>query len=364
MSMLVKRFALILCVIVFIISCLSLGGCNVQSDDDFIVIVDMLGEEVQVKKNPSKVACVSRSTVDLLIAFGLGDVVDGTHDRIIDGNPWTSEIYPESENFYRYAYEESVETFFEREIDLIFSPEKRLADALRERGLPAATVSLYGQPNFDSWIFYFADLCKQLWGERPGVTEKINAWKSEFQEAIDEVTSVLEENNVEVTQKFYYVRGDRDGRGINYTDTQGCFLQTICKFLKVDFIVFENNRPSTEAILAEDPNIIAIGGTWQAKIYDEIITKPELQTIDAIKNHENGKVFTIPVGFTPFEQISALSPVFIYYMANNIYPQFFTYDINALIKEAYENYFNIVITTEQANYIENGLNINGEALHE
>ena len=58
------------------------------SDSD-ITVIDMLGEKVQVKKNPEHVACVSRTTYDLLVAFGLGDRIDGAYKPILD-NEWTS----------------------------------------------------------------------------------------------------------------------------------------------------------------------------------------------------------------------------------------------------------------------------------
>ena len=41
-----------------------------------VTVTDMLGETITVKKNPKKVACASRTTYDLLIAFGLGDCIE------------------------------------------------------------------------------------------------------------------------------------------------------------------------------------------------------------------------------------------------------------------------------------------------
>ena len=70
-----------------------------QKKDDTIEITDMAGVKVKIPRSPKKVAAVSPSTGDLMIAFGLGDLLDGTYYSTLN-NPWAKEIYPASENFY------------------------------------------------------------------------------------------------------------------------------------------------------------------------------------------------------------------------------------------------------------------------
>ena len=50
-----------------------------QKKDDTIEITDMAGVKVKIPRSPKKVAAVSPSTGDLMIAFGLGDLLDGTY---------------------------------------------------------------------------------------------------------------------------------------------------------------------------------------------------------------------------------------------------------------------------------------------
>ena len=136
-----------------------------NSDNDTITVTDMLGESVEVKKNPEHVACVSRTTYDLLVAFGLGDCIDGAYAPLFD-NDWTAVLYPDSSRHYAYGYEPSHELLVQRNVDLVFCPEKYITDGLKEHGIAALNVSLYGNPKFESYVFFLADLAKhygQMW---------------------------------------------------------------------------------------------------------------------------------------------------------------------------------------------------------
>ena len=70
-----KVMALILALTICLGMALSLASCGGGKDDETVTVTDMLGETHEVKKNPTKVACASRTTYDLLVAFGLGDWV-------------------------------------------------------------------------------------------------------------------------------------------------------------------------------------------------------------------------------------------------------------------------------------------------
>ena len=46
---------------------------NNENKSEQISVTDMLGETITITKNPKKVACISRTTYDLMVAYGLGD---------------------------------------------------------------------------------------------------------------------------------------------------------------------------------------------------------------------------------------------------------------------------------------------------
>ena len=146
-----KKTILLLMVILF---GLSFSSCANNSNKDKILVTDMSGAEVYIPKKPKKVAAVSPSTGDLMVAFGLGDILDGTYYSVTN-NPWVEEIYPESKDFFGYDYDLSVEAFIERGVDLIFIPEPATAKNLRDHGLNALCIRQFAETGYGDYVFIF-----------------------------------------------------------------------------------------------------------------------------------------------------------------------------------------------------------------
>ena len=355
----VKKFiATIICAVLAASMVFALAACDLGGEGDTVTVTDMVGEQVQVKKNPQKVACVSRTTYDLLIAFGLGNVIDGAYYSLLD-NEWAQVFYPQSVNHYSYEYEESYETFYSRGVDLVLAPEAYIADGLREHGITAITVCLYGTPSFDNYVFYFADLVKQLWGEVKGVNAKVDAWKSYFTDAQTTIKTELDKHN-DPTRTVFYVRGDKN-KGIGYTDNGKSFVEYVYKFLGFDYVGnrFESNRPSAEEICAINPDVFVIGGIYQNTLIETIKTTEPYLNLDAVKNN---RVYNIPIGLTMFEQLCVFSPVFLYDQANKLYPDYFDFDVATEIKKMSKEYFNVDLTDDEVYNMLHGLSRDGQPL--
>ena len=328
-----------------------------NSSDNEITVTDMLGEEVKVKKNPEHVACVSRTTYDLLVAFGLGDRIDGAYKPIFD-NDWTSILYPGSSNHFQYDYEPSHELLLQRNVDLVLCPEKYITDGLREHGIAAMNVSLYGNPDFGPYVYFLADLAKQLWPDVEGVAEKADAWKTEFKTVFDEVKSTLDSKSYP-EKSIYYVRGDKN-KGIGYTDTGKSFNEYIFTQLGMNFLgkSLGTTKPSTDAILDANPDYIVIGGVYQHTLRD-LLNDSIWENVEAVKT---GHIYRIGVGFSPMEQMGVFTPVFLADMANKLYPSDFHYDTVTMLKNMCQTYFDVALTTQQAEYMLDGMGPDGNPM--
>ena len=345
--------------ILFVCCFFVLTGCKNNSDSDKVTITDMDGESITIKKNPQKVACC-RSAYDLLIAFGLGDKIDGVDKKVL-ANPWTAVFYPESKNHYAYEYENSYELYLSRGVDLVFSPEKRITDDLREHGINAVTVKLYGNPTFDDYIHSFSNMIAQIWPDAK-VKEASKAWNEKLDKAISDITTELAKHNL-AKEKLFYVRGDKD-KGIGYTDTKGCFAEYAYRVLGFDCMSAHldsyGNSVSAEALCEFNPDVFVMGGVYQLKHVADIKETEPYNTLDAVKNN---KIYTIPMGLTQMEQLNALSPEFFYDQANRLYPDIFNFDVKTMIKNSVKAYFGTDLTDEQVNYMLNGLNPEGGSLY-
>lgn len=335
----------------------AIVGCNNANNiGETITVTDMLGEQVIVKKNPKKVACASRTTYDLLIAFGVADCIDGVYYSLLD-NEWSSVFDPKASERYSLSYQESYETYISRGVDIVFAPEKYIADGLKEHGIKALNVSLYGNPDFSEYVYFFADLVKQIWDSEE-VAQKVDSWKEYMQNTMSDIKTELAKHNDE-QRTVYYVRGDKN-YGIGYTDTVGSFTEYAYKVLGMTPLndKFASNKPSAEEVCQQNPDVFVVGGIYQKTLIDAFQEEPYVN-LDAVKN---GQIFNIPIGLTMFEQLSVFSPVFFCDQANKLYPNYFDYDVEKQIKDLSSEFFGVELTDFEAQNMLNGLSREGKLL--
>lgn len=344
-----------------LISIGTLTACNSPTTvDEKITVVDMVGESVTINKNPKKVACISRTTYDLLIAYGLGDKIDGVYNKVLN-NPWAEVFYPASKNHYAYEYEPNYETLLSRGIDLVFSPEKYVSDGLREHGINAITISLYGKPTFDNYVTFFSNLVAQIWDDSE-VKTKVENWNKKTNAAIKEIQDELAKHDVP-KKKLFYVRGDKD-KGIGYTDTSGSFSEYAYRILGFDnfssTVTNGGEKPSAESICDYNPDVFVMGGIYANKHVNDIKTTSPYMTLDAVKNN---KIYTIPSGLTALEQLNALTPEFFYDQANKLYPEYFCFDVKSMIKASTKEYFDTNLSDQQIEFTLSCLSPTGGELY-
>ena len=203
-----KIISMLLCSSLCMAVLLTTVACTeTKNDTETVTVTDMLGETITVKKNPKKVACASRTTYDLLIAFGLGDCIDGAYYALLE-NEWAAVFDEKANERYSLAYEESYETYIARGVDIVFAPEKYVADGLKEHGIKALNVSLYGNPDFGGYVYFFADLVKQIWDSEE-ITRRVDSWKTKMQSTIEEIQAELAKHDGK-QRTVYYVRGDKN----------------------------------------------------------------------------------------------------------------------------------------------------------
>lgn len=294
-----KILVLILALTICLGMALYLASCSGGKDDETVTVTDMLGETHEVKKNPTKVACASRTTYDLLVAFGLGDCIDGVYYSLLE-NEWSDAFDKDADSRYSLAYEESYETYISRGVELVFSPEKYITDGLIGHGVTAVNVSLYGTPDFSGFVYYFADMVKQIWDSEE-VARRVDAWKAEMASTISAIQTEL----------------------------------------------------------AKHPDVFVVGGIYQKTLLETLTTTEPYKNLDAVKN---GQYYNIPMGLTMFEQLSVFSPAFLMDQANKLYPEYFDFDVEGEIKKLAKDFFDVDLTDAEIANMLNGLSRNGESL--
>jgi len=219
-------------------------------------------------------------------------------------------------------------------------------------------VSLYGTPRFDEFVLFFSQLVTQIW-DSAEVKRKAKVWENRVTKAVNEIQTELNKHSFG-DRTLFYIRGDKD-RGVGYTDTAGSFTEYAYKVLGFKFAgsTFNTNKPSTEEIMALNPDVFVAGGIYQNKNIDLLKTTEPYMNLDAVKNN---RVYSIPIGVTAFEQLSAMTPIFLYDQANKIYPELFSFDIPTMVKETILEYFGYQMTDTEVEYMLNGLAPDGTSL--
>lgn len=354
------KFKKIICTwlvcISFLLSCSTVTSCKKSDTKEIVSVTDMLGKTINVKKNPKKVACVSRTTYDLLIAFGLSNYIDGVYSTLLS-NEWATVFDKDANKRYSLQYEESYETYITRGVDLVFAPEGYIADNLNTHGVPALCISLYGNPDYSNYVYYFADLVKQLWDDKE-VAKKVDSWKNNLSGAINDIQDKLKDYDKE-KRTIYYVRGDKN-KGIGYTETKGSFTEYAYKTLGMIPLNdrFETNKPSVEEICALNPDVFVVGGIYQKTLIAMFNEEP-YKNLNAVKNNQ---IYNIPIGLTMFEQISVFTSAFLYDQANKLYPDIFNYNVKETIQLLSKDFFDIELNNVEVENMLNGLSRGGNFL--
>ena len=114
-------------------------------------------------------------------------------------------------------------------------------------------------------------------------------------------------------------------------------------------------------MLEVDPDVIAIGGIYQKKRLNELLTINPWNQLRAVQEE---KVYNIPVGFVGFEQTCSASSLFLYSQANQLYPDLFNFNLVELTQECMKNYFNYDLSETAAQYMLNGYYKDGSLMIE
>ena len=335
-----------------------LAGCskNGYSGNESITIVDMEGNNVTVSKNVKKIACISQSATDLMIAFGLGDKIVGTY-RSFTYNSWTTEIYHNSENYKAYSYSVSAEELLADDIDLVIIQDTENADAFRNAGIPVIAVHQYSPTGpFDEEVYDVANILGQLF---PEAKAKADAWIKDVRDTINDIKEKIGNTNSE--RAVYYVNGEK-AKGPYYSDGGNSMISRVYDVANVrlateKYEVVNVHKVSDEEMVALNPYAMMMGGAYQNNLVDELNGSPVWSTLDW--NQQN-RVYRIPVCMVGIENVSAETPLMLKYTASLFND--YSFDLNAEMKANIKKYFNYDLTDADVNNMANGLNKNGERM--
>ena len=353
-----KIVALLMCIVLLSCCVAVFSSCNDEEESDTVTVTDMEGTEVIIPKNVSKVACISPSATDLMIAFGLGDKIVGTY-RSFTYNPWATEIYPQAANFKGYSYSVSAEELLADGIELVIIQNTENAEAFRNAGIPVVAVHQYS-PNgaFDEEVYDTARLIGEIFGGEAKV--KADAWIAEVKGAIEEIKTAIGSTNSE--KAIYYVNGEKE-KGLYYSDGGNSMISRILEIANTrlateKYEVLNVHKVSDEEMVALNPYAMLIGGAYQNNLVDELDKSEVWSMLDC---NQQGRVYRIPVAMVGIENVSAETPVMLKYVAS-LFNENYEFNMNEELKANILKYFNYELTDSDVTNMCFGLDKNGERM--
>lgn len=360
MMLKMKKFLMgLLSIFMMIVSGLSLFACSFKNNfSDAITITDMEGTQVTISTDVDKVACISPSATDLMIAFGLGDKIVGTY-RSFTYNPWTTEIYPNAANFKGYSYSVSAEELLADDIDLVILQNTENAETFRYAGLPVVAVHQYS-PNgaFDEEVYEMAELIGNIFGGNAKI--KADAWIREVKDTITEIKTTIGESNSE--NAVYYVNGEKQ-KGLCYSDGGNSMISRIFDIANVrlateKYGVLNVHKVSDEEMVALNPYAMLIGGAYQNYLVNQLNNSAVWASLDCNKYD---RIYRIPVAMVGIENVSAETPVMLKYVAS-LFNSSYVFDMKTELKANIKKYFNYDLTDGDVENMCNALTKNGEEM--
>lgn len=348
-------FKNLICLILIIFFIFPMFGCQNQSFDSKnskLKITDAAGDEITLNGPANKIACTWPSGTQMMITFGMNDLLVAVPEETKE-QPWAVQLAPNIKDLPSCSNEESVENLLNLGADVIITTEADVARDLRSKGANAITINYYSIDEMKNSI----KLLKNI------VPSKYKSTCDSYITYLDkQVKSVDKALKNKVTNKstVYYINGNNN-KGLYKTAGGDTMNEAWANYAYTDFITSSLLSPSetevdAEAVLNANPEYVVIGGRYQKVLYDELISSSEWNNINAVTNKN---VLTIPLGVSPFDRFGPEFALMIPWLANQVYPDLYSFDTASEIKNFYQTFSNYKMTDKEANYIIKGLMPNG-----
>ena len=340
----------IIAMVLLILLCCGCSNKTITSSDRYVI--DMEGTKVKIPNKIERVACISQSATDLMIAFGLGEKVYGTY-RSFMYNTWVPILYPYAKNYKSYSYSVTAEELINDKIDLVLIQDTENIEALRKTNIPVIAVHQFtNDDEFDDEVYDIARILSEIF---PNCKEKADYGRNDVKTIIEDIKNKNNKSNKIV----YYINGVK-AKGLYYSDGGRSMISRILHVAGVElatekYNVLNVHKVSDEEMINLNPDAIIIGGTYQNILANDLKNSNVWSTLDANKNNA---VDRIPVCMVGIENVSAETPLMLKYIASLF--SNYDFDMYKEMKNNIKQYFNYDLSDKDIENMANGLDSNGK----
>jgi iron complex transport system substrate-binding protein len=347
--------------IIGVILLASLFGCTKQTPAPANrTVTDMTGRSVTLPGQVKNIVTLYGPGYEKLVMLGVEANIVACADWNKTHAAWAHVIYNKLDSLPAISQPSTpnIETLLTYKPDLVFWGGKNAnVDAMANAGIPV----FCGVPD-DKSIESLKNILMGIAGAiGPEAVKKAEKYASYFDEKANYVTTITSKMADTAKPKVYVTSGiplrvwggnsvprnivEKAGGIFVSKDTVGTVTINYEQILQWNpDIIIVDHAPDLP-----DPSVAATSNTPVASaVYDQIINDPQMQSINAVKNHQ---VFISPTGafFWDAGQQGILQ---LMWMAKIFHPvEFKDMNMTNELKDFYSKFFNYKLTNEQANMI-------------
>ncbi|MBQ9991193.1 MAG: ABC transporter substrate-binding protein [Lachnospiraceae bacterium] len=318
-------------------------------------IIDHAGAEVEIPDKIDRIVVGNTLPLASVLTVYLGgaEKIVGMHPASMGAakSGLLSELFPEileAETGFIDGQEVNLEELLKLEPDIVIGVGAEQAQALRDVGIPAVTLSVSNWDynvveTYDQWIALF----DEIFGKNP-LTQRISEYSHKTYEDIQARVSALpDEEKKRVMILFNYSEETMTTSGPVF------FGQYWCEATGTVNVAEDAEGVGAIAINMEqvyewNPDMIIITNFTEAlpeDLYTNAIGSDDWSTVNAVKNKQ---VYKMPLGLYRTYTPGADTPVTLQWFAKTVYPDLFEdVDIHAITKDYFREYHNVDLTDEQ-----------------
>ena len=330
-----------------------------ETDEDFVIVTDHLGNEVKVPKKIERIAVCDIYPLPSVLAvfFDSAEKLVGIPKQSMSAakTGLLGELYPEiltAETGYIDGTQINIEELMKLSPDVAFysADDPQMGDSLAKAGVPAVAVSASkweydAVETLDNWISLLSEMFPE--NDRAATVREYSDSISDF---VTERTAALNERE-KVFFLFQYSDSAVTTSGKHFF---GEWWTNAVGALNVggEMDTVNSTPVSMEQIYVWNPDRILITNYNTAQpddLYQNTVGNYDWSGIDAVKN---GKVSKMPLGMYRSYTCGVDTPVTLLWMAKTVYPDLFEdIDITKEAQEYYKTVFDIDLTAEQVEKI-------------
>ncbi len=345
--------------VILILVVLSLAcGCGSDSStavsgQSTVSFTDQAGRQVTIPDPIESVFCTSPMGTNLMYMLAPDMMVGWNVTPTNVEKQYIPEQYREYiglGGWYGKNTTGNVEEIIKRDPDVVFD-----IGTLNDTYIDAAgrTQELLNTPvvMVDGSLVKSGDALRYV-GKLIGREERAEELAAYCDKAVQEAQTIAAKLTDDQKVKVYYAEGAKgqntDPAGSLHTEVLDLVGGANVADVELDGSGFGMSPVSLEQVLVWNPDVILVASdpTGESTAYEEITTRSEWSSINAVKNE---RVYQIPRGpFDWFDRPPSISRIMgIRWLGNLLYPDLYEYDIKTEVKDFYKLFYQIDLTDAQ-----------------